>query len=179
MNDGAIEVTSSLRQSAEFFSGETTMLNLGGTGRLVAGKLVPPTDYKERVLWNFAIINAEADLQPPKPDEAPADVADDPVRRAGWWEAWKTTTQGQQWQREYQEYERMRDEYPTIMATVDRDGSFRIDDVPPGRYVLSVYFSSGRNHASPGSIRDVKFTVPLVEEGEAADAVELGTLQLH
>lgn len=148
-------------------------------------------------MWNFAIINAEADLQPPKPDEAPEDVADDPVRRAGWWEAWKTTTQGQQWQREYQEYERIRDEFPTIMATVDRDGSFRIDDVPSGRYVLSVYFSggtpltgpldwrvltrsSGSVHSlSPGSIRDVKFTVPRVEEGEAADAVELGTLQLH
>ncbi|APZ94454.1 M56 family metallopeptidase [Fuerstiella marisgermanici] len=197
MNDGATVVASAVRPSAEFVAGETTTINLGGTGRPVTGRLVPPADFKEQVLWNFAIINAEADLQPPKPDDAPADVADDPVRRAGWWEAWKTTTQGQEWQQEYQEYKRIRDEYPTIMATVDRDGSFRIDDVPSGRYVLSVYFSSGTpltgpldwrvltrssgsvHSLSPGSIRDVKFTVPRVEEGEAADAVELGTLQLE
>lgn len=47
MNDGATVVASAVRPSAEFVAGETTTINLGGTGRPVTGRLVPPADFKE------------------------------------------------------------------------------------------------------------------------------------
>lgn len=179
VDDGATEVTSSIRQATEFTSGQTTTLKLGGTGRPVAGKLIAAADFKDKVLWNFVLIRAEADLPVPEPEEAPADVQDDPVARKNWWDAWKTSEQGQKWLTDYREYNRIRSESPYITATVDRDGSFRIDDAPPGKYVLSARFSSSLDRPSPGSLRNVKFEVPSVEEGQPTEALNLGTLQLE
>src|SRR5262249_9741773 len=42
-------------------------------------------------------------------------------------------------------------------ATVDKDGSFRIDDVPPGDYALSADFFQGPRD---GRLPDHNFTVP-------------------
>ena len=65
-------------------------------------------------------------------------------------------------------------ESPYITASVDRDGSFRIDDVPEGNYVLRVRFSKN----AVGVLSGYRFAVPAVEEGRAAKSLELGTLTL-
>jgi len=59
-------------------------------------------------------------------------------------------------------------------ATVNRDGSFRIDDMPAGNYNLSVRF----NRDAPGAISEHKFTLPTIAVGETATTVELGELRL-
>jgi protocatechuate 3,4-dioxygenase beta subunit len=60
-------------------------------------------------------------------------------------------------------------------ATVDRDGNFRIDDVPPGDYALSAHFFQG---AGAGRLLDHTFTVPAAAGDAAIEPIYLGTLTL-
>lgn len=61
-------------------------------------------------------------------------------------------------------------------AAVDRDGRFRIDDVPPGDYLLNVRF----DRPGPGQLLDRPIEVPPPGEGKEADApVDLGSLRLE
>jgi RNA polymerase sigma factor (sigma-70 family) len=131
-NEGATEATSSCMIAAEFVAGETTHLELGGTGRAVVGTLRPAAGFDGRVRWNFALVTAV-----PEGDEA---------RATG----------------------------PRLTATVGRDGSFRIDDVPAGGYSLSVWFR--RDQA--GRLHNHRFKVSPAEDEFAGQPVDLGVLML-
>ena len=58
---------------------------------------------------------------------------------------------------------------------MDRDGKFRIDDVPAGDYSLSVRFMK----TPVGYLSDHRFRVPALEGDAAARPVDLGTLKLE
>ncbi len=175
VNDGATEVTSSQRVSAEFSAGENTTINLGGSGRPVVGKLAPPADYTGRVLWNFALIHVQADISPPPRPAPPAEAQGNPERTRAWWESWRWTDAGMAWTSAYETSKQLQWESPLFTASVDRDGSFRLDDVPAGNYVLSVRF----NKNSAGRLSGYHFSVPPVAAGGAGQRMELGTLTLR
>ncbi len=67
-----------------------------------------------------------------------------------------------------------RPEIPDFTATVDRDGMFRIDDMPPGEYSLRVDFI--RPHA--GRLEKHHFKVPSVEGNSTNEPVDLGVVKL-
>lgn len=159
VTDGATEVTSSVKISATFTAGETTHVDLGGRGRPVVGKLTAPAGFKEKVLWNFALIDVQTPrLQLP----IPAGVE-------------KDTPKYKEWQNAYRAYQQTLAESPYISATVGRDGSFRIDDVPSGDYALSVRF----NDHPAGHLLDYRFTVPLIEGNQVGQLLDLGELKLE
>ena len=64
---------------------------------------------------------------------------------------------------------------PYFTVTVDRDGKFRIDDVPAGDYLLSVRFM----REDAGHLSDHRFRVPSLEGDAAERPVDLGTLKLE
>ena len=132
VDEGATEVTSSHMIGAEFRGGKTTHIDLGGTGRPVVGKLLPPEGFKDKVRWNFALIHVTSDEAETRP----------PI---GYWK-----------------------------ATVDRDGKFRIDDMPAGNYSLNVLFR--RDEA--GALQNHRFKVPSSEDDRAEQPVDLGELRL-
>jgi beta-lactamase regulating signal transducer with metallopeptidase domain/protocatechuate 3,4-dioxygenase beta subunit len=68
-----------------------------------------------------------------------------------------------------------RPDAPSFMATVDRDGSFRIDDVPAGDYSLSVRF----DRDAVGQLFNHRFHVPSPEGAGTGRPVDLGTLKLE
>ncbi len=159
VTDGATEVTSSVMILATFTAGETTHVDLGGRGRPVIGKLLPPAGFKDKVLWNFALI----DVQTPRLKlPIPAGVEKDPLKYAAWQSA-------------YRAYQQTLAASPYITATVGRDGSFRIDDVPSGDYALSVRFSDRR----AGQLLDYRFTVPPIEGNQVGQPLDLGQLKLE
>jgi beta-lactamase regulating signal transducer with metallopeptidase domain len=67
-----------------------------------------------------------------------------------------------------------RSKNPHFTATVDRDGTFRIDDMPTGDYVLRVSFQ--RDDA--GHLLNYRFNVPPQAGAGAAEPVDLGPLKL-
>lgn len=133
VNDGALEATSSCLIAADFRAGDTTHIDLGGSGRAVVGRLRPPEGFQGTVNWNFALINVQA-------------AGDDQLRENG----------------------------PSCTATVGRDGSFRIDDLPAGDYTLGVRFS----REAAGHLFDYRFTVPPAKE-KPNQPIDLGALILN
>jgi beta-lactamase regulating signal transducer with metallopeptidase domain len=171
VDNGATEVTSSKRVPAQFVSGKTTTVNVGGDGRAVIGKLVPPEDYAGKVLWNFASIWVKVDLpQPPLP-EPPEDVQNDEDRREKWWIEWQQTAAGKAMM-EHQEDQRKQ---PSFHASIDRDGTFRIDDVSAGTYAVRMRF----DRDAPGRLSEYRFSVPPVNEDDVGQTLDLGVLRLE
>jgi hypothetical protein len=62
-----------------------------------------------------------------------------------------------------------------VTATVDRDGRFRMDDVPSGEYMLRVWLIEGDDF---GHLDSHRFSVPPTNEGDA-EPVDLGMLSLQ
>ena len=69
----------------------------------------------------------------------------------------------------------LRSASPYITASLDRDGNFRIDDMPAGEYQLSVRFDRG----AVGRLADQRFTVPAPTPGQASQLIDLGVLKLE
>jgi hypothetical protein len=63
---------------------------------------------------------------------------------------------------------------PIFLATIDRDGNFSIDDVPPGEYSIRVFFYRNANE----SLTNHRFTVPQINEKLWQRPVDLGVLTL-
>ena len=81
------------------------------------------------------------------------------------WKAWVAASQAN---------ERLREASPHFRASVSRDGTFRIDDVPDGDYTLTVRSS---RHAA-GNLPSRRFSVP--KDGTNADhPLDLGVLALE
>ena len=178
VDQGATEVTSSKRVAATFTAGETTKVALGGDGRAAIGKLAPPAEFKKKVLWNFALVSVGIDLTPPKTPPPPDDIRDggkpyDVKRLKAWFEAWKATEEGKEWQAASAAYEKRLNAAPFFTASVARDGSFRIDDVPPGKYLLSVRFN-GPNE-SELAVLHYRFAMP---DTDTSEPLDLGTVAL-
>ena len=129
VDEGATEVASAYMIGADFPSGKTVHIDLGGTGRPVVGRLQPPEGFTGKVRWNFADITVVAAAQTS----------------------------------------------PYYTVTVDREGKFRIDDVPAGEYLLSVRFMKD----DAGHLSDHRFSVPSLEGNAAERPVDLGTLKLE
>jgi len=178
VGDGAVEATSSQMWPIELTAGETTTLNLGGTGRAVVGKLAPPAGFTGRPLWNLALMHVEPDLERPQSPEVPEDLQDDPEAQQAWWQTWRQSDEGHAWQEAYSAYRQRIGELSYFHVSVDREGAFRIDDVAPGDYVLNVS-PSEPNAAAPGVLRDFHFSVPPIAAGDAPSLLDLGVLQLE
>jgi hypothetical protein len=174
VDEGAMEVASSKMVPVELIAGETTRIELGGDGRPVTGSLAPPEDHTDEVLWGFARIHITAGRQPKSP-QAPADVQNDRERYQAWWREWSGTDEGKAWHAAYKEYRNRREASPYFNVSVDRDGSFRIDDVPPGEYTLSV----DMNERPIGRLTDRSFEVPPDEGDHTGEPVDLGILTLE
>ena len=69
----------------------------------------------------------------------------------------------------------VRSRSPYVTASVDREGRFRIDDMPAGEYLLTVRFS--RNPV--GRLSQIRFTVPPADRAQPAQLVDLGHLTLE
>lgn len=175
VKDGATEVTSSAMIPAEFPAGETTPIDLGGSGRAVIGRLKPPQGVPAPVLWNFALVHVQPGVTPPPPPDIPANVQGDREKLGAWRAQWLLTDEGRAWMAANAAYESTLAGSPYFTATVDRDGSFRIDDVPAGQYVLSVRFSE---HAA-GKLSNHRFAVPPAEQAPLERPLDLGLLTLE
>jgi uncharacterized GH25 family protein len=184
VNEGATEVTSSCRVSIELEPGKTTHIELGGTGLPVVAKLEPPKGFAGKINWRMATVNVQVFVPPLRlePPPFPAEVAADPTKRQAWLNEWRQTEAGKIWtvgERAIEANQRRRASGPYILATVDKDGSFRIDDVPEGDYSLSVRIDGPNGAVAPGRISNYQFQVPAADASQLRQEVNLGVLRLE
>jgi protocatechuate 3,4-dioxygenase beta subunit len=154
---GAAEATSSKMEPISLVAGETTPAELGGRGRPVVGKLAPRAGFKGKVTWSFATLHLEIN-QPQAPPADPNDPLAAEKQRA-----WLKSQQ------------RRAEKAPYYYVSVDRDGGFRIDDVPPGEYALSVRFD---NNQAAGRLDKVVITVPPMDGNRSDEPLDVGELPL-
>lgn len=176
VNEGATEVTSSKRVLVECKGGETLKLDLGGDARQVVGQLQSPQGAKQPVNWRQAQINMHLALTQPQFPKPPAAVLNDRKKAQAWLAQWQASPEGQAWAAMNAANQRIRETMPYFSASADDKGHFKIDDVPPGSYELSLYFM-GR--VGPQRPMTAHFSVPAAESDQGDAPVDVGTVTVE
>jgi hypothetical protein len=171
--DGALDVTSACNVPVDLESGKTTELNFGETGRPVTGRLIA-SDENAKVDWKQILVHVESVLPvlPPLGEiPFPVNIAADVKKRVEWFRKWQETDEGQAWTRlknAHDANQQLQNTRPHFRATLNVDGTFRIDDVPEGDYTIRPFFG-GIGH---------RFSVPPIENGRLHQEIDLGELNL-
>lgn len=179
-DQGAPKVTSAAQTPVTLVSGETTKIDLGGTGRAVIGKFVPPENFEGKIKWNFVSISVQPHYpvpQAPNPPKIPAEVQNDPAKMAAWMLEWQQTPAGKEWTawRAIQESaQQLSARSPYFQATVAADGSFRIDDMPSGSFTMTAHSSD--NRAFRMLVQNYHFNVPGFEGDRTDEEFDLGEI---
>lgn len=166
---------SSRRTPIQSTAGRTTTLKLGGDGRRVTGKLVAPKNQVGKVLWNFASIFVEVDTPQPDWPTPPTETQNDKAATQKWWTAYQQSDAGKAKLAEIMKQREESRNLPTFWVSVAKDGTFHINDVKPGKYVLSLSF----DEQSPGQLEPIKFEVPKLNNEEIGKRLSIGNLQLQ
>lgn len=145
--------------------GQTVHLALGGTGRPVVGRMVRPSGSGVTVDWSYG--NAEFRRQVPSP-EPPASLTDE--EKARWWLESDAALA-------YRRDSRM---FP---FNIGPDGSFRVEDVPAGSYLLTVWVGtppSGNERAGNGTLGRAShtFVVPEMPSWRSDEPLDVGRIEL-
>jgi peroxiredoxin len=130
--------------------GETTEVQIGGTGRKITGRMVAPADNKVKISWQGTMDRQIlADHPRPRPPEG---LSKEDAKK--WEDAFVKS-----------------DAYNTLSAAslfitpeVEEDGAFSAVDVPPGNYTMQIDVGNNAqgplNQNGPAGIAFLKFNVP-------------------
>ena len=202
--------TSTHGQPVKLTAGETAMVKIGGVGRPVAGKLTLPDDFGAETDWNFCLVRMRPSLGAaekfPRMEEfeklreaIPENIKTETDREIAvkLSEQWSKTEEGKKFKQLADEYnawlkksrEKRQESYTKSLAgAVDRNGNFRIADVPPGNWTLTVELDAPPPDGQCGSGERLgelnkEITVPSFEDavdGIVTDEVfELGNLTVE
>lgn len=173
IGDSGWSITS--RTPVEVAAGETAKMMLGGSGRPVVGKFVPPEGYDKSIYFG----NGLRSLGRTRPDEPRPENYDRMTRREQ--EQWRA-----QW-RKSDEFRQYRDAYwhdpnwRQYTFGINDDGSFQIEDVIAGKYDFTVWIEERITGAGRpdeiGSYYDT-IEVPEMPGGRSDEPLDLGELEL-
>ena len=107
--------------------------------------------------------------------QPPAAVQNDRQKYEAWFTQWQLSPEGQAWRAITEANNRIRETMPYFHASADKDGSFAIDDVPPGSYQLNVWLEQQQGPRRP--IQHL-VTVPAGEAEQADAPVDAGEISL-
>ncbi len=163
--------TQSHTVSLDVKPGETVRLQLGGTGRPVVGRLAIPEGVK---LSQFAVGHGHGSLTPVLPEPpTPVDfLVFDSEQRAAWWDAFARTPEGRAL---------VEDRDRAYAVALRPDGTFRIEDVPAGRYILKLPFeglSRGTREGRQAFAR-TEVVVPEMAGGRSDEPLDIGAVPLE
>lgn len=152
--------------------GETVRLQIGGTGRPVVGRLGVPAGVKLGQLAPGS--GGRGSLkpilgEPPTPD----DFLDfNSEQRAAWWEVVARTPEGRA---------HVEDRDRSYAVDLRPDGTFRIEDVPAGRYVLKLPFEGLSRGTREGrqAFAHAEVVVPQMTGGRSDEPLDIGVIPLE
>ncbi len=161
------------RTPVRVMSGQTSLVTIGGRGRPVVGKFVTPEGY-DGPLYFGAGLRALDTARPeiPKPDDF-----DEMTQR-----------EQQQWINQWVKTDEAKAFYDAMWHDPQRrfysfyiqdDGSYRIEDVIPGRYTMTVWLEEGApQHEEIGGYSGI-IEVPEMDEDYSDDPMDVDELVLY
>ena len=157
-------------------AGETAKMKLGGEGRPVVGRFVPPPGYKGSVYFGAGL----RALQTRWPDPPrPANYQQMTKREQQQWsQQWRQTPAAQA----YSDAIWHDPNWRGYVFRINADGTFRIEDVIPGKYDLAVDLQeqhlNGGRYEEFGGYRG-PIDVPPMTAADADKPLDLGDLTLY
>jgi peroxiredoxin len=143
-------------------AGEVSVVDIGGNGRKLVGRLAAPADNKSEIEYlGGSRRRLTRDVPFPNPPEGMAGA-----EQAAWAQK---ITQSDEWKALWPQ---------TAMFLIDvaEDGSFSVNDVPPGNYDLAIEVGEKNSQdRAPAGMAIAKVVVP---EGPAEQPVDAGTITL-
>ncbi len=118
----------------EVRSGETARAEIGGNGRPVIAKIVPPAGFDPKADYT---IYSEFQIESDRPRVPyPKDILAKRDKSLTWWgRAWWASVEGHQYRRNW---------FGFSQAKLQPDGTLRAEEVPPGDYRLQLRYSAER-----------------------------------
>jgi hypothetical protein len=167
-------------EDAQVAAGQTATVNFGGVGRPVTGKVVLPAGLSMR---NYNLNGSASGMAGGVPDTLPPQMPENirngtQAMRDMWMQIFSLTADGKAFLAAHNVAAPKMQNYPLDFAA---DGSFRIEDVLPGDYQLTVSMNpsvrtAGARPFQPGR---ASFTVPPVPGGGySSDAVVVPDIQM-
>lgn len=171
--DGSGSLTS--RTPVVVESGRTATVQLGGEGRPVIGRFVPPPDWEGPVYFGAGL----RALDTAHPERPTPDNYDEMTQREQqeWIKRWNKTPEAEEY-REAVWHNLNRRHYTFRIAD---DGTFHIEDVIPGTYNVNVWLEErlgggGRPEEIGGYYGTIE--VPPMDEAYSGDPLDVGDLVL-
>ena len=154
--------------------GQTATMTLRGEGRPVIGRFVPPPDWEGPIYFG-AGLRALATARPDPPRPGDYDQMTN-RQQQDWYRQWRKTPEAQAyydaiWQNPNQRH------YTFRIAV---DGTFRIEDVIPGKYDLTVWLEERLSGGRPEEFGGYSGTieVPPMDEAYSDEPLDVGDLVL-
>ncbi len=141
---------------------QTTNVKVGGSGSRIVGRMVTD-DAKQKIDWESGRFSLHTELpRPPAPFKSQKEV-----------EEWNNS----------QETRVAREQYRNYQVTMRSDGSFRLDNVPAGKYTLDLVFTEPQEGRPMGMGQTVgriskQLTVSDPSADPAQALLDLGKLEL-
>jgi peroxiredoxin len=159
--------------------GETKEVILGGDGRRVVGRIVALGAEPEDIDWRRDVHMLQSQVVLPAELSAPWDtpkMTDEERRKA--WQIYREK-QAAFWRSE--EGRRIERNQRSYVLLFDSDGSFHIDNVPPGDYTLYVSVTNperGDNYYETVGSLNKPVTIPAASAGGPNQSFDVGQIQL-
>jgi beta-lactamase regulating signal transducer with metallopeptidase domain/peroxiredoxin/protocatechuate 3,4-dioxygenase beta subunit len=161
----------------EVQAGKTHEVNLARNGRPVIGRVSIPESLAGKVDWQQAHNTIMSKVTIPNP-KVPDDVQEKGQEAvAEWYAKWQKSLEGLAYQRAHQKVKH----YP---LAIKGDNTFRVEDVEPGTYTLSLYVREmprdNRGFSQePLANGTLEFTVPEIPGGGSlAEPLDVGVVEL-
>ncbi|WP_148597883.1 hypothetical protein [Aquisphaera giovannonii] len=155
-------------RTVDVAAGETARADLGGKGRAVVGRFVLPAGVRPGAVFPYvgqSLQRVGAGIPyPPGLDEG---------RREEWLRSWLETEEGRAYD----------DSQIAVDTNILPDGTFRVEDVLPGRYRLrAVAHEPGKGGAGsvgrPAAEADVQVIVPGASGGDQDRPFDAGAIEM-
>lgn len=157
-------------------AGKTATIVLGGHGRPIVGRVITPPDLADQLDWYSGRFEIRTRLHLPGRALPPTWKTMDDQQKSAWNEQWRKTPEVVAYEKELAN----RKYYPVV---VHPDGTFRVDDVVAGQYVLYIepYMPPGPHgkvYTQGVASASLEFTVPQMPAGRSDEPLDIGAVLL-
>lgn len=181
--DSDIRVAAAASQTTiDVLPGKTNTIEIGGTGQAVTARIEAPEALREKIDLTFAVVQVNVPhLRLPllQPAPIPQEIRNNPNEVEAWMRQWERTDEGKKWvalKLAHAARQEQTASAPNYWATADRQGKFRLEDLPAGDYVMNIHFKG--DDAPDCSLSHYRFTIPAFDGPRMDEALDLGVLQL-